>query len=734
MKCFKTFFNALLFAGLAAMMLVLTANTVSAGELASARFGQMDWYINGINRGLYANPELDYSITHHFQNETISDIIRMSKSVSGFDINEFFEGTIFAGYTVSDLEDFYAMQIDDMSELTTYILGANEPQYQEGVLGMDTSSVLIAYPDSTFNYFKIPAYNTAHGALFRLSIGGRNGLCINYGRNAPSGANYYQTNFSDYASASQMETIKIGVLFSLYYHNIDIGNGSAYLNFRPMEDIPMGDWTYLMAQVWCWCAMLDMSPLECAQQFALVLMDWGGNNKNWADSIMYEANLFLNNRYYEYYELDTTLYTSNNPADQIIFVYDYNSITPYLEIDPAISTSVINKATKMTQSMADEMVRIVDTVYYENLITGKNYDVYGLLMVREDGMPLTKNGTTITSTSTLIPSSPTGSINMEFEFDSAGLAGKTVVVFEAILYEGKTVISHEDINDEAQSIHFPAISTFAYDKNTGIKNTNAAAGACIVDKISYTNLIAGEQYKLVGALMDKSTGEALLADGKAVTAERNFSANSANGSIDMSYSFNAEGLMGKTIVVYEELYYRNKLIGRHTDITDTAQTIYIPGIATIALDKDTGSHHALAGSAVSITDNVFYQNLTPGLNYRVVGSITDRDSGEAIIYEGTPLISTTHFTPAQASGSVLVEYEVPAQLAEGRELAIFEDIYYGDTLVASHGDIDNLAQVITVDGGLSTGDESMMAVWIGVTSFTVSAAGGVVYIMKRKEA
>ncbi|MBQ0026256.1 MAG: VaFE repeat-containing surface-anchored protein, partial [Lachnospiraceae bacterium] len=377
----------------------------------------MAWYEHGLEEGLYVNPDLDYTITHEFQNETIPDIIDMAHSVDGFDINEFFKGTIYRGFSLEDFEMFYENGVTDMSELSGFM---------PLMLSFDRSVILTATADETFKYFKIPAYGTAHGALYRLSMNGRNGLCINYGKHAPNGTRYYVGEISKYATNAQMENIKMGLLFSLYSYNNDIGNTSAWRNYGTLYDIPIGSWTYLMAQVWTWCAMLNLSPMECAQQFAAVLLDWGSNNEAWAESVLFEANNFLSNRLYEYYSVDTTLYTSNNDANQVIFVYDFESLRPMQEVNPVIKTSAINKVTKMTQAEASTMVTISDAISYTDLIPGKEYTVTGKLMLRDTGSELKINGRSITATKKFTPTAKNGTVNMEFTFDAAPLAGKTV--------------------------------------------------------------------------------------------------------------------------------------------------------------------------------------------------------------------------------------------------------------------------------------------------------------------
>ena len=75
--------------------------------------------------------------------------------------------------------------------------------------------------------------------------------------------------------------------------------------------------------------------------------------------------------------------------------------------------------------------------------------------------------------------------------------------------------------------------------------------------------------------MDKETGEKLLVDSKEITAETVFVPETKNGSVDVTFIFDATGLHGKEIVVFEDLYRENIKVAAHADITDDDQTIKV---------------------------------------------------------------------------------------------------------------------------------------------------------------
>ena len=92
--------------------------------------------------------------------------------------------------------------------------------------------------------------------------------------------------------------------------------------------------------------------------------------------------------------------------------------------------------------------------------------------------------------------------------------------------------------------------------------------------------------------MDKSTGKALVVSGKTVTGEATFKATSESGTVDVTFTFDATGLEGKSLVVFEKLYVIDggveKEIGHHEDINDEAQTVTLTTPPTTPPGPKTG--------------------------------------------------------------------------------------------------------------------------------------------------
>lgn len=189
------------------------------------------------------------------------------------------------------------------------------------------------------------------------------------------------------------------------------------------------------------------------------------------------------------------------------------------------------------------------------------------------------------------------------------------------------------------------IGTTALDKETGSHLSKPDEKVTIVDTVEYEGLKKGQEYKVVGTLMDKETGEPVLINGEPVTAEETFKAKKASGTVEMTSTFDGVALSGKTVVVFEELYHEDLKLAVHTDIEDEDQTIYFPEIGTTAKDADTEEHIANADSEVTLIDTVTYKNLVPGQEYTVVGTLTDKETGEPLEIEGKKVTSEAVFTP-----------------------------------------------------------------------------------------
>lgn len=365
---------------------------------------------------------------------------------------------------------------------------------------------------------------------------------------------------------------------------------------------------------------------------------------------------------------------------------------------PLIFTSVKDKDTDSHMSLAGSDVTLTDTVAYRNLVPGKTYTVSGTLMDQRTGKAVTVNGKAVTSSADFTPDTADGETTVDFHFNTKGLDDTTVVVFEKMFYGNAEIAAHEDINDKGQTIYIPSVKTTAIDEKTATKLTLAEKDIHIVDKVAYRNLVPGEKYTVTGTAIDKTTGETLKDDaGKDVTAKASFKAEKANGTVDVAFVFDGSTLAGKTVVMYENIYYNNKLVGVHADISDEAQIIYVPSVKTSATDTKTETKLTYAEKDIKITDTVEYTNLIPGKTYKVTGTAVDKKTGKVIKdADGKAVTSEAEITPETADGKVDVDFIFDGSNLAGKTIVMFEEIRYEDKLIGVHADIDDEAQTIYV--------------------------------------
>ena len=365
---------------------------------------------------------------------------------------------------------------------------------------------------------------------------------------------------------------------------------------------------------------------------------------------------------------------------------------------PLIFTSVKDKDTDSHMSLAGSDVTLTDTVAYRNLVPGKTYTISGTLMDQRTGKAVTVNGKSVTASADFTPDTADGETAVDFHFNTKGLDDTTVVVFEKMLYGKAEIAAHENINDRGQTIYIPSVKTTATDTKTATKLTLAEKDIHIVDKVAYRNLVPGEKYTVTGTAIDKTTGETLKDDaGKDVTAKASFKAEKANGTVDVEFVFDGSTLAGKTVVMYENIYYNNKLVGVHADISDEAQIIYVPSVKTAATDTKTETKLTYAEQDIKITDTVEYTNLIPGKTYKVTGTAMDKKTGKVIKdADGKAVTSEAEITPETADGKVDVDFIFDGSNLAGKTIVMFEEIRYENKLVGVHADINDEAQTIYV--------------------------------------
>lgn len=343
-----------------------------------------------------------------------------------------------------------------------------------------------------------------------------------------------------------------------------------------------------------------------------------------------------------------------------------------------------------------DKVTLTDTVSYTGLVPGKEYRATGVLMDKETGEKLLVDGKEITAETVFVPETKNGSVDVTFIFDATGLHGKEIVVFEDLYRENIKVAAHADITDDDQTIKVktPEIGTTA--SFEGEKEIDPLDKVTLTDTVSYKDLTPGKEYRVTGVLMDKSNGKELLINGEKVTAEATFVATEASGSVDVTFIFDATGLHGKGIVVFEDLYRENVLLATHADINDEGQTVKIknPEIGTKATAD---GKKEVTADKITITDVVSYTDLTPSKEYKLTGVLMNKATNDKLLIDGKEITAEATFTPKATTGEVEMTFTFDARgLVIETDTVVFETLYRDGLVFAVHADINDESQTIKV--------------------------------------
>ncbi len=425
----------------------------------------------------------------------------------------------------------------------------------------------------------------------------------------------------------------------------------------------------------------------------------------------------------------------DDKTDTAEVIYD----TPYPEIGTLAVLETENGNIKTLPAKPGQ--KLTDICEYKWLRSDTTYTLVGSLMIKDedgnikaftdkDGNPVTAK-TTFTTEGGKEKSSTEkcGTVKVVFEdLDLTDFDGSTFVVYEKLYLgtetEGSEVketyddlntvvkfpLKHEDPDDADQTVKVPTIGTEATAPDGTKTVSNIEDTVTIVDRVAFRGLEVGRSYVVSGTLMNKETGKELLDENdKPITASKTFTAETSDGYVDITFTFNAKILKKKktTIVAFERVEEEETGIevAVHASIESTPQTTYNPVISTTA--KGTNGRNELLCTESKFIDTVSIYNVEPNSTFTLRGVAMDKKTGEALILNGKRLEATATFTSGAKNneiggwdGTVDVEFIIPEGVQEelkGKDIVIFEELVNTKgTVVATHNDINSSEQELTV--------------------------------------
>lgn len=374
-----------------------------------------------------------------------------------------------------------------------------------------------------------------------------------------------------------------------------------------------------------------------------------------------------------------------------------------------IGTTATDGADGDHKLLASNQAEIVDSVSYKGVKKGTEYELQGTLMDAETGEALKgMDGKEITATAKFTPKASSGKQKVKFKFDATLLGGHKAVVFERLYLDGKIQASHEDPEDEDQTIEFlpVEIGTTATDAADGDKSIGVGKAVTVEDEVSYKNLATGREYTVTGTLMDSATGEPIKdAEGNTVTASTTFEPEDTVGKVKVTFSVDTSTLSNKKLVVFEKLEADGNVIASHEDLTDEGQTVEVipPEIKTSAADGADGDKEVTADGKATIVDTVKYTGLVPGTEYELQGTLMDAETGEALRgVDGKEITASAKFTPQAQDGTKDVTFTFDASALGGAKTVVFEKLFVDGTLIGSHEDPTDKDQTVEISPSLKT--------------------------------
>ena len=389
-------------------------------------------------------------------------------------------------------------------------------------------------------------------------------------------------------------------------------------------------------------------------------------------------------------------------------------------LTPKLSTSAVGDADNSKSVTAEGDVTVTDYVRYTGLTAGQTYTLTGTLMDKSTKKAFVDaDGNPVTATTEFTAEAESGTATVTFTFNASSIeTGTKLIAFETLSTNGIEIADHKDINDIDQTVTVkaPVIGTTAVDAADGDKTVTGEENVAVRDTVHYNNVTPGKTYKVIGTLYEKvldKNGKVTKKvfkdkDGTPVTAEANFTAEDSYGNVDVTFYFDGSSLKeGTSLVAFESLSYNDNEIASHADVNDSGQTVIItkPKLSTTATDALDGDKNLIGEDNATIVDTVHYMNVTPGKTYKVSGTlyekVTDKDGKvtkkQLLDADGNPVTAETEFVPEDTYGTVDVTFTFDGSLLkDNTPVVAFESLSYKDKEIASHSDIEDEDQTVTM--------------------------------------
>ena len=436
-----------------------------------------------------------------------------------------------------------------------------------------------------------------------------------------------------------------------------------------------------------------------------------------------------------YVDLDFTFDSTEYAGHSIVvfeeLVYDNRVVAEHKELTDEeqtvyvidFGTTAVDDADGDKYIANEENMTIEDTIDY-CLVAHQSFRFVAHLYDKTtDRLLVNSNGDVIEYSLDVTPETACGAAVIELGFNAKGLEGHHIVVFEKLYHEDDLIMTHEDKEDEDQTVYVIGFGTTAVDQEDRDKYVIDGDLVTIRDRIRYC-LVTDRTFTVSAYLVDKATGQPIEGgEGEIVSRTYTFVPNTDCGSFVATFKVNASKLAGHDLVAFERVLDDGKVVLTHEDIEDQNETVRVISLQTFATSNQDEIDELDEDSEIVITDLVKYC-LKANNEFTFVGKLYDKDSGQQLVIDGTPVEQSYTFTPKKDCGEFELTYKFPAKGMAKKEFVILEELYddFGRRILLRE-DLDNedetvrlpdTGYMIKTDGGVDGGSNPAVIALLGI--------------------
>lgn len=356
----------------------------------------------------------------------------------------------------------------------------------------------------------------------------------------------------------------------------------------------------------------------------------------------------------------------------------------------AAVTATLSNGDEGREACGDGTVRLSAEVAYENVLPKRGYQVYATPIDVDTGEPiLDPNGNVLTNTHDFTSKTHRGTESVPLEIDGPSVLGKRLGVRVTLALDGHTLGTHDTGKDCQVTV--PKITSEARLAQTD-EQLPTDEPVTIIETVVYDGLVPGTTYVIKGAVRDGESGMVILDEGNATLdgteATVEVTPNNPSGTVELSYTFDKSALAGRTIVTCDVMTRKDdgRIIATRDGLAEEGR-VRFPTIEAATVGSHTNASCEPAWSQAEVRSMVSYANLEPGTTYIAEGTLyaTDEDGlEEGVVTDGngSPVTTTTTFTPDEPEGTVELRYDFDATDLAGRDLTTEETVSLEGTELA----------------------------------------------------